>query len=449
MTELLIANIPRMIVIAGLTVLSGVISASETALFSLTRQQLNRLRHAKTRSAAIVIALRENPTELLSTVLLCNIAVNILLYSVLGIMVSRFSEQSAAAATAFGVVGFFAVLFGAEIVPKLVAFSWCESLALLLAGPLRVMELATAPVRWALSRVFVEPLTKILSPTRSKSVQTDDLQKLLDISQRQGLIDDRESHLLHQLMDLSSLRVSSVMTPRVDVVAFDLNQSVETLKDLIRKHRLLRIPVYRDDVDNIVGIVSAKQLFLHSDRPVESMIRPVRFIPEQASCEAVLRHFRQTKAQVALVVDEYGGLAGLVAMEDLVETIVGDLRSPDERSDLPTLKRVDEKTFLADANLDVHDFCRAFELPEVETRIHTLGGLIAQELDRLPMTGDLVRILHARLTVTHMRNRRIMRVRISLDEPIADTPDLNVLLAQSESATPNGADDASAGRASS
>ncbi|HRW55928.1 MAG TPA: DUF21 domain-containing protein, partial [Phycisphaerae bacterium] len=153
MTELLIANIPRMIVIAALTVLSGVISASETALFSLTRQQLNRLRHAKSRSAAIVIALRENPTELLSTVLLCNIAVNILLYSVLGIMVSRFSEQSAAAATAFGVVGFFAVLFGAEIVPKLVAFSWCESLALLLAGPLRVMELATAPVRWALSRV--------------------------------------------------------------------------------------------------------------------------------------------------------------------------------------------------------------------------------------------------------------------------------------------------------
>ncbi|HRW55570.1 MAG TPA: hemolysin family protein, partial [Phycisphaerae bacterium] len=290
---------------------------------------------------------------------------------------------------------------------------------------------------------------KILSPTRSKSVQTDDLQKLLDISQRQGLIDDRESHLLHQLMDLSSLRVSSVMTPRVDVVAFDLNQSVETLKDLIRKHRLLRIPVYRDDVDNIVGIVSAKQLFLHSDRPVESMIRPVRFIPEQASCEAVLRHFRQTKAQVALVVDEYGGLAGLVAMEDLVETIVGDLRSPDERSELPTLRRIDEKTFLADANLDVHDFCRAFELPEVETRIHTLGGLIAQELDRLPMTGDLVRILHARLTVTHMRNRRIMRVRISLDEPIADTPDLNVLLAQSESAPPNGADDASAGRASS
>lgn len=431
MAEVFVQNIPRLLVILGLTLLSGIISASETALFSLTRQQLNRLRHAKTRSSAIIIALRENPTELLSTVLLCNIAVNILLYSMLGVTVGRFSDVSAAAATAVGIVGFFAVLFGAEIVPKLIAFSWCEGLSLWLAGPLRVMEIVTNPVRWGLSRAFVEPLTKVLSPNRSKTVQTDDLQKLLDISQRQGLIDDRESHLLHQLMDLSSLRVSSVMTPRVDVVAFDLNQPIDVLKTLIRRHRLLRIPVYRQDVDNIIGLVSAKQLFLYPDRPIESMIRPVRYIPEQATCEAVLRHFRKTNTQVALVVDEYGGLAGLVAMEDLVESIVGDLRSPDERSDLPTLRRIDDTTYIADANLDVLDFCRAFELPEVETRIHTLGGLVAQELDRLPMTGDEVRIVHARLTVVHMRNRRIMRVRIALDEPIADTPELNVLLAQS------------------
>lgn len=431
MAELFVQNIPRFLVIAGLTVFSGMISASETALFSLTRQQLNRFRHSKSRGAAIIIALRDNPTDLLSTVLLCNIAVNILLYSILGITVGRFSVVSTAAATAIGVIGFFAVLFGAEIVPKLVAFAWCEGLSLWLAGPLRVMEIATSPVRWGLSRAFVDPLTKILSPNRSKTVQTDDLQKLLDISQRQGLIDDRESHLLHQLMDLSSLHVSSVMTPRVDVVAFDLNQPAEVLKTLIRKHRLLRIPVYRQDVDNIVGIISAKQLFLNPDLPIDSMIRPVRYIPEQATCEAVLRHFRQTNTQVALVVDEYGGLAGIVAMEDLVESIVGDLRSPDERTDLPTLRRIDDTTYIADANLDVHDFCRAFELPEVETRIHTLGGLIAQELDRLPMTGDVVRIVHAQLTVVHMRNRRIMRVRITLDEPIADTPDLNVLLAQS------------------
>lgn len=431
MTALLIENIPRILFLCGLTVLSGVISASETALFSLTRQQINRFRHGKTRSAAIIIALRENPTELLSTVLLCNIAVNILLYSMLGVTVARFAEVSTAGATIIGILGFFAVLFGAEIVPKLVAFSWCEGLSLFLAGPLRVMELATSPVRWGLSRAFVEPLTRILSPTRSKSVQTDDLQKLLDISQRQGLIDDRESHLLHQLMELSSLRISSVMTPRVDVIAFDLNQPVEVLKSLIRKHRLLRIPVYRDDVDNIVGIVSAKQLFLHSDRPIDTMIRPVHYIPEQATCEAVLRHFRHTNTQVALVVDEYGGLAGLVAMEDLVESIVGDLRSPDERADLPALRRIDDSTYMADANLDVHDFCRAFELPEVETRIHTLGGLVAQELDRLPMTGDEVRLFHARMTVVHMRNRRIIRVRVSLDEPIAETPDLSVLLAQS------------------
>jgi CBS domain containing-hemolysin-like protein len=203
------------------------------------------------------------------------------------------------------------------------------------------------------------------------------------------------------------------------------------LRALVRRHRLLRIPVYRDTIDNIVGVISAKALFLNPTKKLESLVQPARFMPEQATCEVLLRHFRKTHSQLALVVDEYGGLAGVVAMEDVVEAIVGELRAPEERADMPLLRRIDDLTYMADANLDVHEFCRAFELPDEETRIHTLGGLVAQELDRVPMTGDEARIAHARMTVVHMRHRRVIRVRVTLDEPIPDSPELNVLLAQS------------------
>ncbi len=416
---------------AALICISGIISASETAVFSLTRQQVNRFRHSKRRGAATIIALRDHPTDLLSTVLLCNIAVNITLFSMLGILTGRIAEHSPLAATVLGVIGFLLVLVGAEIVPKLLALTWGEPLALLLAGPLRVMEIVTAPVRWLLTRLFVTPLTRVLSPARSEAIKTDDLQRLLSISQQQGLIDDRENVLLHQLMDLATLRVSSVMTPRVDVVAFNLRQPKKALRALIRRHRLQRIPVFRDHIDNIVGIITAKALFLNPDSKLESLVSKPGFVPEQATCEALLRHFRQTHTQMALVVDEYGGLAGVVSMEDLAEAIVGELRAPEEREDLPPIRRIDDVTYTADANLNVHDFCRAFELPDEQTRIDTLGGLVAQALDRLPMTGDEIRIHHARLTVVHMRNRRVMRVRVTLDRPIAETPELNVLLAQS------------------
>ena len=434
MLSAILDNAPRLFAILILTGISGFISASETALFSLTRQQLNRIRHAKLRGSALVISLRERPSELLSTVLLCNIFVNILLYSILGVTAGRLADDSALGAVVVGVVGFFLVLFGAEIIPKLIAFTHCETLAPVVAPPLRGLEIVTSPLRWSLSALFVTPLTRILNPQDASNVGADELQRLLDIGQREGLIDHRENLLLHQMLDLSALRASSVMTPRVDVIAMDVNESTDTLRQLIKQHRLLRIPIYDGQIDNILGIVSAKQCLLNKSAHVRDMIRPVQYVPEQATCESVLRHFRRTNTQLALVVDEYGGLAGLVAMEDVVEAIVGDLRAPEERADLPALRQTDDTTYMADASIDVHDFRRAFGLVAEETRIHTLGGLIGQELDRVPWTGDEVQIDGVRLTVVHMRNRRILRVRVTLNNPIDPNPDLSILLAQSQEA---------------
>lgn len=428
----LIKNLPEIIALAILAALSGVISASETALFSLNRQQLNRFRNTKSAAAATIIRLRENPADLLATILLSNITVNILMYSILGITVASLSHGSAVWTTALGIAGFVIILLAAEILPKLVALTLNDRLSVFVAPPLRVMEIVTFPVRWVMNTLLIEPLTRLFTTQADTGIDEDDLQRLINISRNEGLLDDTENVILHQLLDLKHLRVSALMTPRVDVVAFDMAEPREDLVKLFKTERLLRIPVYEEDPDNIRGVVAAREALLNPRTPLDQLVRPVHFIPEQAGSEALLKHFRDTQSQFAVVVDEYGGLAGVVALEDVVEAIVGDLRAPEERSDHPLIEKIDDRAYIVDAGMDVGDFCQAFELPQEETRIHTVGGLIAEKLDRLPDTRDEVIISHVKLVVLGMRRRRIVRVLVSLDRPIADNPDLSVMLRQSE-----------------
>jgi CBS domain containing-hemolysin-like protein len=228
-------------------------------------------------------------------------------------------------------------------------------------------------------------------------------------------------------MDLSDLRVSALMIPRVDLIAFNITHDKNELLDLIKSSRLLRIPVYEGHIDNIKGVIHAKEFLLNPDAPLRQLIRPARFIPEQAGVEALLQHFRSTESKSALVVDEYGGMAGIVAMEDVVEAIVGELYSPGEASVPPNIHRVNDTTYLVDARLLVDEFGRAFDLPIDESRVHTVAGLIARMLDRIPQRGDQVTLGPATLTVIAMKSRRILRVRLTLEKPARSNPDLLML----------------------
>jgi len=427
----LIENLPHLLAIVVLTACSGFMSASETALFALSRQQLAALRGAPGLIPRLILQLRERPAELLSTILFVNTAVNILLYSMIAVTTARLTAGSGLWSTLVGGGAFLGVVLFAELLPKLVAFVNSQQLAPLAAGPLRVLELATGPLRWFVDKALVMPLARIFSPATplESAIQPVELQNLISAARSSGLIDEREDAMLQQLMRLSGSQVRHVMIPRVDVVAFDLAGDSGELLELIRANRLLRIPVFENNIDNIRGIVLAREFLLNRSRPIRSLIRPVHFIPEQASVEALLQHFRSTDTQLAMVVDEYGGLAGVVAMEDLVEEIVGELHAPDERFPLPPVRRLDETTYLIDAGLDLDDFRRAFELPIENSRVSTVGGLITQELNRVPVAGDQIRIGPAALEVTNMRRRRVLMVRLRLERPPLPSPELNRLMA--------------------
>jgi putative hemolysin len=428
--ETLVDSTKQLVAVVVLLIISGGISASETALFALTRRQLQLFQQSDRWTAQLVLRLRETPRSMLATILLSNITVNTLLYSILAVTVGRVAGHSPLAGAALGAAAFVLVLFCAEVIPKLVAFSVSERLAPLVAVPIRLLEIVTWPIRWVLGLLLVEPLTRILGAGRAVEphLRAEELQHLVNICQAEGLIDERENALLHRLMDLADMRVSELMIPRVDVVAFDLADDRTRLVELIAKHRLLRIPAYADNVDNIKGVISSKECLLNPHRKPAELLRPARFIPEQARVEALLHHFRTTGAKQALVVDEYGGLAGIVALEDIVEEIVGEIHAPDEPRSAPGLMRLGETTFIVEAGLSIDDFCRAFRLPVEETRVNTVGGLIGALLERVPHPGDHVDFGGARLTVLNMKKHRILQVHLTLPGPVEDNPDLRRFL---------------------
>lgn len=427
--QLLIDNLPRLLAMAVLIALSGMISASETALFALTRHQLAQLRQSPRRTAQLVLQLRDDPRSLLSTVLLANIAVNILLYAMLGVTVSRLSGGSTAWAVVLGTAGFIIVLIGAEIAPKLLALAARDRLAVLVADPLRIVKLVTGPVRSVLEVVFVEPLTRLLGGTADAAAPlcSAELQEFVDYSRAEGLIDDFENALLHHVMDLQSMRVGAIMVPRVDIIAFDLADERGRLIELIRVHRLLRIPVYEESIDGVIGFIHAKEVLLQPGTPLRSLVRPCNFVPEQARVDDLLTHFRKTRSQIAIVVDEYGGLAGIVALEDIAEAVVGDIASPDEPAVGPPVQRVDDRNYLVDGALDVTDFADAFGVPVEGGRTRTVGGWMAERLDRIPAMGDAVDAANVRIVVTATRGRRVLRVRLTSQDPIPDNPELDRL----------------------
>lgn len=434
--EHFLESVPHLVAMGVLIAMSGCISGGETAIYALSRHQLHRLRQSPRTVAQLALRLRENPRSLLSTILLSNITVNTLLYSMLAVTVTKLGDGSPLWTPVLGVLGFAIVLTFAEIGPKLAALSACERLAPLVAGPIRLLEIATLPVRWVLETIIVEPLTRVIcgadgrpggSASSHSCIRAEELQRLVRLSQMEGLIDERENAIIHRVVDLKDLRVGTLMVPRVDIIAFNLKADSEQLVRLITTSRLARIPVYEGDIDGIQGVIDAKEFLLNRSAPLRQLLHPARFIPEQAGVEALLQHFRSTGSKSAVVVDEYGGVAGIVALEDVVETIVGEFHAPDEAVAPPGVHRLSETSFLVDASLPLDEFGRAFELPIEETRVNTVGGLIAQMLDRIPQRGDQVSIGPGTLRVESMRSRRILQARLDLKEPPADNPDLLML----------------------
>ncbi len=396
------------VVMPLLLLASAFFSASETALFSLIDAE-------RRRASAKVTRLLADPQALLVTVLLGNLAVNVLFFSFAAdILPGTKAHETVLVAVAALLV---LVLFG-ELLPKAVALQAREGIARFAAGPLLLLVGLLGPLRRVLQRALDLILRALGDAAREESgVSADTLAEVLEHSARTGLIDVREADLLAEVVELEGIRVAEILTPRVDMIALDLSDRDEERRwfQVARalSKRLTWMPVLRGGADEVVGLVRLRDVLARPEASLESLVQPVVFVPAIASVLDLLRTLRAAQSAEAVVVDEYGGTAGIVTIENVFEEIVGDLRVEGER-EAHAVTSLGEGRFRVSGELSIRDWNEQFGREVVPAGFETVGGLVAALLGRIPREGDAVLSGGLSITVRAVRGRRVESVELSV-----------------------------------
>jgi len=407
-------------VLAALLVGSACCSGAETALFKLSAGQLYRLKTSSNRFSRLAASLMAAPSRVLNALLLGNLIVNTAFEAIAAVTIIDLDRRGALSnwlAGAASLAPLLAVIVFGEVLPKALAFNAGPGAARLAALPVSLLAKALRPPIWLLDALLVKPLTRILSPrTRGGDITPDELAALLELSAKRGIIGHDASLMMQEVVELTDLRAGDIMVPRVDMIAFDVNEPAEKLVETFRTTRLRRIPVYEGNLDKIFGVVQAKRLLLSPGAPVRELIVPAVFVPQAANLEKVLLQFRVTRTQMAVVVDEFGGTAGLVTLEDVLEEIVGEI--PDEHSAqrVAAVERTGDRRYVLDGELAIHEWADAFKMDLSGRRISTVGGFVTSLLGRIPRPGDAATYRNLRFTVQSMRGRRIEKLKLELLE---------------------------------
>lgn len=409
----------HLILLAVLLACSAIISGSETALFALSRQDMRAFQCSGDRFKEVAARLMRRPRTVLMTVLMANTAVNICFFAVSVVLIARVGRAYPFVTWLGALLAPFALVVFSEVLPKTVALAHGSYLAPFTAPLIQSLALVLTPPRWILDRAVVLPLTRIILPGRSAGprVTSGELRALVEMSARQGVINVRENEILQQIVALPEAPVRSVMVPRVNIAAVSIKADRGTVGRRIRTSGRKKIPVFGRDLDDILGLIYAVDLHLDRTRPLHELLKPVHFVPEQADLLQLVREFRRTGTQLAIVVDEYGGTAGLVSLEDVMEWIVGDIADADEPPREPLAEVIDARTYRLSGDISVRSLAEYFGVRPGAERVETLGGFILWHLGRLPRPGDVVHTANLKLTVETMAARRVESVRVELVEP--------------------------------
>ena len=413
-------------IVLGLLLLGGFFAAAEGALFSLTSGDREAMAETPDGAARRVLALLDRPRRLVLTLLLLRTTV-----CVAAALVGASLAHAAGAAFEWdvlttllgvGVILAFTLLVVGELAPKLLTMRRPGPFARAAAAPLSALVALATPIVRPL-----EALTGRLARRRPAPapLSPEDLKTMADTGQAQGTLEEEEAALIHAVVEFGETTVREVMVSRVDMVALPESATLSDALTLIRESGHSRFPLYRDDLDHITGVVYAKDLLPYlgpdhapDERPDWAFLaRKPRFVPVTKKLDDLLEDFQATNTHIALVVDEYGGTAGLVTLEDLLEEVVGDIRDElDSADDEALVRPAGPSTWRADARVDLDDLADALAL-ELDTDafdFETLGGLIFHLRGEVPRPGDEVRYERLRLRVETVEQNRIREVLVEV-----------------------------------
>jgi putative hemolysin len=416
--EFLILHAMELALMAMLLLVSAFFSASETALFSLSRSQRHHLSHGS-RLDRLAGSLLARPQRTLNTILLGNMLANTAYAAVSAVLVLGLPKLGLASwqTACMSFLPLLILILLAEITPKSIALLAGVRLAAIVASPVAILSKILHLPLWLMDQLFVRPLTRIVSPREAiaGNITADELAAMLDLSAKRGVINLETNTLLQEIVELTDLRARDIMVPRVDIIACEATAPSDELAGKFRSSHLRRLPVYEGDMDHMLGVVHAKRFLLNPKAPLRSLVVKVPFVPEAANVERVLLQFRVTRSQIAFVVDEYGGIAGLVTLEDVLEEIVGDIPDPRQPA-RPMVELINPHEYWIDGELGIHEWADAFRTDLGGHRISTIGGFVMSLLGHLPKAGDSVQYRNLKFTVESVHKRRIEKLHLELLE---------------------------------
>ena len=398
------------IVIAVLILLSGFFSCVETAFSCANTIRLKALRDDGNRRAKTALWVTDNFDKALTAILIGNNVVNLGCSSLATILcLNIFKNYGAAIAT--GGTTLLVLTFG-EVIPKCLGREMSDGIVLHTAGILKVLTYVLTPLVYFFTGIKSLFMKIANIKKNSPSVTEDELKYIIETIEEEGILEEQESELVQSALEFDEKTAQEILTPRVDVTVIDIDDSMEDIHDLIIRERYSRIPVYENDIDNIIGILHTRdyleKVIAGEKVDLRSLITPAHFIYKNLKLSDILSDFRANRLHIAIVTDEYGGMLGIVTMEDLLEEIVGDIWDEDEDIE-HTCTKMDDDRYLVSGDMDLEELFELFDIrPDDDIESNSVGGFIVEQLGDIPIRGQKVVYEGVTFTVKRVRNRRII-----------------------------------------
>ncbi|MBD3379167.1 MAG: DUF21 domain-containing protein [Candidatus Omnitrophica bacterium] len=387
--------------------LSAFFSGSETAFLSIGKIRFEQLQNMKTPSAKRVVKLLSDPHKLLITILIGNTLVNIAASAVMtDLCYSAFGEKGVA--ISIFLMTFIVLVFG-EVTPKMLAITRAVSFSFFSSLPLSLLEKVLAPFRIVLHKVantIVRGAGINVISDRPK-ITEQEIRSLFHLGKKKGIVKEKEKDMIESILEFKELNAADVMTPRIDMVALDLTMDRSELISRIKDEKCSRLPVYMHTLDNIVGMIYAKDFLINPELPVKDLIKRPYFVPESKRIDELLNEMQKRHIHMAIVTDEYGVTSGLVTIEDILEEIVGEIRDEHDFEE-PNIKMIDQKTLEVKGQTHIDEVNEHIAGINIETdEVDTIGGFVTLVMGEIPHAGDSVEVNGYSLTVKDVSKNRI------------------------------------------
>lgn len=407
-------DITQILVLVVLILLSGYFSATETAFSAINRIRIKNMASDGNKKAQLVQKMSDNFDRILSTILIGNNIVNITATSIATILFIRIlnGDQTLGTTVSTVVVTVVVLIFG-EITPKSLAKDSPEAFAMWSAPLLRLFMFILWPVNLLFSG-WKKLISLIFKPKEDKGEIEEELLTMVEEAETEGDMEEEEVELIRNAIEFKDIEVGDILQPRVNVMAIDTEDSWDDVDKVFRESGYSRLPVYRETIDDIIGVVNQKDFYMAKSRNLRAITKPIEYVVPTMKISELLVKLQHSKSHMAAVVDEYGGTAGIITLEDVIEELVGEIW--DEHDEIvESFKKLSEDEYRIDCSASLADMFEFLDM-ECDLDIATVSGWVVEELKQLPRPGDTFEYENLSVKVTKTDTRHVLEIVVKVNE---------------------------------